>query len=171
MKNIGIITGSLRKDSYSRLVGEYVKSLLQQNCEIIEIGGLPFYNEDLDNNDPPREWVDFRQKIKSLDGVIFVTPEYNRGIPAVLKNAVDVASRPHGSGAWTGKPCGVISVTPGFLGAMAASFQLRQVAVCCGIPVMPNEMFIGGVTAPLDERVKTSLVGYAQSFNNWLAKF
>jgi chromate reductase len=171
MKKIGIITGSLRKNSYSRLVGEYVKSVLSQNCEIIEIENLPFYNEDLDQSDPPREWVAFRQKIMTLDGVIFVTPEYNRGIPAVLKNAIDVGSRPHGSGVWVGKPCGVISVTPGFLGAMAASFQLRQVAVCCGIAMMPNEMFIGGVTDPLDERVKTAIAGYAQSFNNWLTKF
>jgi chromate reductase len=171
MKKIGIITGSLRKDSYSRLVGEYVKSVIPQECEFVEIGNLPFYNEDLDNDNPPREWVALRRKIMYLDGIIFVTPEYNRGIPAVLKNAIDVGSRPHGAGIWVGKPCGVISVTPGFLGAMAASFQLRQVAVCCGIPMMPNEMFIGGVTAPLDERVKTALAGYAQSFNNWLAKF
>jgi chromate reductase len=171
MKKVGIITGSLRKGSYSRLVGEYVKSKLTQECEIIEIDNLPLYNEDLDNDNPPREWVNFRRKILFFDGVIFVTPEYNRGLPAVLKNAIDVASRPHGKGAWNGKPCGVISVTPGYLGGMAASFSLRQTAVCCGIAMMPNEIFIGGITNPLDERVKTQLTAYSQAFSQWLTKF
>jgi chromate reductase len=171
MKKVGIITGSLRKNSYSRLVGEHMKTIMSQECEMVDITKLPFYNEDLDGDNLPREWVDFRRKIMYLDGVIFVTPEYNRGLPAILKNAIDVASRPHGEGAWVGKPCGVISVTPGFLGAMAASFSLRETAVCCGIAMMPNEIFIGGITNPLDERVKTQLSAYAQAYSAWLMKF
>ena len=95
-KKVGIFVGSLRKESFNRKIANYLVSIAPEgyDFEIIEIGQLPFYNEDLDNGNPPAEFVDFRKTVSGLDAVLFVTPEYNRSVPAVLKNAVDVASRP-----------------------------------------------------------------------------
>src|SRR5205823_2596909 len=104
-KKIAVLVGSLRKDSFNRKMALNLIRLAPESMklEILEIGQLSLYNQDLDNNPPP-EWTEFRQRLNSYEGVIFVTPEYNRSVPGVLKNAIDVGSRPYGQSAWNGKP-------------------------------------------------------------------
>jgi chromate reductase len=104
-------------------------------CEVIEIGGLSLYDQDLDDK-PPAAWTEFRERIRSKDGVLFVTPEYNRSVPGVLKNAIDVGSRPYGKSAWAGKPAAVISVSPGTYGGFGANHHLRQSLVFLDMPAM-----------------------------------
>ncbi|MGZ6468398.1 MAG: NADPH-dependent FMN reductase, partial [Bdellovibrionota bacterium] len=136
-KNIAVIVGSLRKDSFNRKMANNLLKLAPETLklEIIEIGQLPNYNQDLDE-DPPRVWTDFRQKLKTFDGVIFVTPEYNRSVPGVLKNAIDVGSRPYGQNMWDGKAGAVISVSPGAVGGFGANHHLRQSLVFLNVPTM-----------------------------------
>lgn len=145
MKKIAVLVGSLRKESLNRKMAKNLIALAPKSLEIeiVEIGDLPLYNEDLDQ-DPPSAWRNFRQKIKSCDGVIFVTPEYNRSVPGVLKNAIDVGSRPYGQSAWEGKPAQVISVSPGAIGGFGANHHLRQSLVFLNMPALQQpETYIG----------------------------
>ncbi len=105
-KKISVIVGSLREGSYNRKMANAVIKATSSNLEyeVLEIGQLPFYNEDLDHENPPPEWTRFREKIRNSDGFLFFTLEYNRSVPAVLKNAIDVASRPYGKNNWAGSP-------------------------------------------------------------------
>ena len=157
-KKIGFIIGSLREDSYNKMVAKKFSNLLPEGFEAVflEIGNLPFYNEDLDaEGKTPSEWVEFRKAVKTLDGVFFFTPEYNRSIPAVIKNALDVASRPAGQNVWAKKPGLVISVSPGPIGGFAANHHLRQALVCLDVPVLPQpEAYIGGIQNFIDEQGK-----------------
>src|SRR5690606_32003370 len=120
-KKISIIVGSLRKDSFNRKLAMGLMKLAAESVqfEIIEIGQLSMYNQDFDEN-PPSDWVEFRKRIQDYDGVLFVTPEYNRSIPGVLKNALDIGSRPYGQSIWAGKPAGVIGVSIGAMGTAMA---------------------------------------------------
>ena len=97
------------------------------NCDIVPIGDLPLYNQDIDA-DPPEQYIRFRKEIAAADGVLFVTPEYNRGVPGVLKNAIDVGSRPYGKSVWNQKPAAIVSASPGGIGGFGANHQLRQAA-------------------------------------------
>lgn len=137
-KKVGVIVGSLRKESFSRKVAEKMSDMLPEGYagELVEIGQLPLYNQDFDDGNGPESYDAFRAKIASLDGLIFVTPEYNRGTSAVLKNAMDVASRPWGHNKWGGKPAMVVGVTPGALGAMAAVIDVRKTLAFLNVPVM-----------------------------------
>ena len=137
-KKVGVIVGSLRKESFSRKVAEKRSDMLPEGYagELVEIGQLPLYNQDFDDGNGPESYDAFRAKIASLDGLIFVTPEYNRGTSAVLKNAMDVASRPWGHNKWGGKPAMVVGVTPGALGAMAAVIDVRKTLAFLNVPVM-----------------------------------
>jgi chromate reductase, NAD(P)H dehydrogenase (quinone) len=112
-RNVAVIVGSLRKDSINRKVGNALVELTPKGLKLslVEIGQLPLYNQDLDDKPPP-EWTAFRDRIKAADAVLFVTPEYNRSVPAPLKNAIDVGSRPYGKSAWSGKPGAVVSASP-----------------------------------------------------------
>lgn len=145
-KRIAVIVGSLRKDSFNRKMALSLIALAPNSLqlEVVEIGQLSMYDQDLDEN-PPREWIEFRDRIKRSDGVLFVTPEYNRSVPGVLKNAIDVGSRPYGSSAWDGKPGAVVSVSPGDIGGFGANHHLRQSLVFLNVPVMQQpEAYIGG---------------------------
>jgi len=153
MKKVAIIVGSLRKDSFNRKTAKALIALAPESLllEIVEIGQLQMYNQDLDET-PPAEWTDFRNKIKGFDSVLFVTPEYNRSLPAVLKNALDVASRPPGKSAWSGKPGAVISVSPGVYGGFGANHHLRQVLTSLNVPTMQQpEAYIGSAANLFDE--------------------
>ena len=152
-KKIGIFVGSLRKESFNRKMAKALMKLSPDslNLEIVEIEGLPLYNQDLDDN-PPAAWTEFRERIKNCDGVLFVTPEYNRSVPGVLKNAIDVGSRPYGENAWDGKPGAVVSVSPGAIGGFGANHHLRQSMVFLNIPVMQQpEAYIGNAANLFDE--------------------
>lgn len=140
-RRIAVIVGSLRKASFSRKAALAMKSVAPPalDLEITEIGDLALYNEELDENPAatPQPWTRFRDVLRNSDGVLFFTPEYNRSLPGLLKNAIDVGSRPGGKSSWAGgKPAGVVSVTPYSNGAMGANHALRQCMVYLDVPVM-----------------------------------
>jgi chromate reductase len=168
----------LRKESYTRKVAKALMLLAPPTLEmeILEIGHLSFYNQDEDDNPPP-SYVEFRDKVREYDGVLFCTPEYNRSVPGVLKNAIDVASRPYGQSAWNGKPAGVVSVTPGAVGAFGANHHLRQSLVFLNMPVMQQpEAYLNHIGAAFegdqltDERTRTFLKNYIDSFAAWVER-
>lgn len=146
-KKIAVLAGSLRKESLNRKMAKVLISMAPESlkCEIIEIGNLPLYNQDLDDSATvPAPWSSFRESVKACDGVLFVTPEYNRSVPGVLKNAIDVGSRPYGKSVWAGKPGAVISVSPGAIGGFGANHHLRQSLVFLDVPAMQApEAYIG----------------------------
>lgn len=155
-KKIAVIVGSLRKDSLNRKVAQALSSLAPSSLtlEFIHIGDLPLYNQDLEESEHvPDAWVKFRQQVTRCDGVLFVTPEYNRSIPAPLKNAIDVGSRPYGQSVWNNKPGAIISVSPGAIGGFGANQHLRQSLSCLNIPLLPApEAYIGQAGSLFNEQ-------------------
>jgi chromate reductase len=145
---IAILVGSLREGSLNRKMARSICALRGDNldCKMIEIGDLPLYNQDLDPN-PPEQWERFRREVGAADGVLFVSPEYNRGIPGVLKNAIDVGSRPYGQSVFDKKPAAIVTVSPGSMGGFGANHQIRQAAVFLNMPIMAQpEAYLGRVT-------------------------
>ena len=153
-RNVAVIIGSLRKNSLNRKVAQVVAAMAPRSlkCEIVEIGDLPFYNEDHEL-DPPTAVREFKARLEKMDSVLFVTPEYNRSVPGVLKNALDVGSRPYGKSAWNGKPAAIISVSPGAIGAFGANHHLRQSLVFLNMPTMGQpEAYIGNAASLFDDK-------------------
>src|SRR5256885_15048399 len=145
---IAIIVGSLREGSINRKVARSICALRNDNldCSMVDIGDLPLYNQDLDGN-PPEQWARFRQQVGAADGVLFCSPEYNRGIPGVLKNAIDVGSRPYGQSVFDKKPAAIVTASPGSIGGFGANHQIRQAAVFLNMPVMQQpEAYLGHVS-------------------------
>ena len=145
---IAIIVGSLRQGSINRKVARSICGLRNGNldCSMIEIGDLPLYNQDYDSN-PPEQYVRFRKQIADADGVLFCSPEYNRGIPGVLKNAIDVGSRPYGQSVFDKKPAAIVTASPGSIGGFGANHQIRQACVFLNMPVMQQpEAYLGHVS-------------------------
>lgn len=179
-KKIAVLVGSLRKESYNRKIANELIRLSQTNLEmeIVEIGNLPLYNEDLDQN-PPQEWTDFRAKVKASDGVLFVSPEYNRTIPGALKNAIDVGSRPYGSSVWQSKPGAVVTASPSSLGAFGANHNIRQAVVFLDVFMMAQpEAYIGNAAeifkedgTTVVEATEKFLRGFVESYQKWVEKF
>lgn len=155
MAKVGILVGSLRKDSFSKKIAQNVAPLFPEGyeTEMIEIGHLPLYNQDYDDeNKVPEAYTIFRTTMQAIDAVLFVTPEYNRSVPSVLKNALDVGSRPYGSSVWDGKPAAIISQSPGNLSAFGANHHLRQSLVFLNMPILQQpEAYLGNVAELLDE--------------------
>lgn len=137
MTTIAIIVGSIRRDSFNRKFAEALTRLAPPEVEFTwpDIASLPLYDQDDDGN-PPAATTALKAAIRAADGLIFVTPEYNRSIPGVLKNAIDHASRPYGDSAWAGKPAGVIGVSPGALGTALAQQHLRSVLAYLDVPTL-----------------------------------
>ena len=179
-RDIAVLVGSLRKESFSRKTARALIELApsQLKLEIVEIGQLPHYNQDLDTADPPALWSAFRDRIRPVQAVIFVTPEYNRSVPGVLKNAIDVGSRPYGKSVWDKKPAGVVSVSPGAIGGFGANHHLRQSLVFLNMPALQQpEAYIGGADKLFDEsgRLTNSTTAeflgkYLQAFAAWVEK-
>src|ERR1700737_3034731 len=176
--NVCVLVGSLRKASFN---GKLANALIwlapfSSELDIVEGGQLPFYNEDLEAGPPPAPWTAFRQRVKAADAVLFVTPEYNRSVPAVLKNALDVGSRPYGSSVWDRKPGAVVSGSPGAIGAFGAHHHLRQSLVFLNVPTMQQpEAYVGHVDKLFDEHGKLVSDGtrkflqeFMQAFANWV---
>lgn len=157
-KTIGLLIGSLRKGSFTRAIAEQTAALLPDGYTVkeIKIGDLPLYNQDFDDeNQVPEEWQKFREDMKTVDAVIFATPEYNRSVPAVLKNALDVGSRPYGQSVWNNKPAVIISVSPGAIGGFGANHHLRQSLTFLNMPVVQQpELYISHVNTLLDDQLK-----------------
>jgi len=179
-RNVAVLVGSLRKESFTRKVAKTLIALAPPalKLEIVEIGTLPFYNQDLETENPPAEWVAFRDRIRPADAVIFATPEYNRSVPAVLKNAIDVGSRPYGKSVFDKKPAGVVSVSPGAIGGFGANQHLRQSLVFLNMPPLQMpEAYIGGADKLFDENGKLTnnstrefLTKYLQAFAAWIER-
>jgi chromate reductase, NAD(P)H dehydrogenase (quinone) len=151
-KKIAVLVGSLRKESYSRKIAKSLMELAPESLHpaILEIDALQLYNQDLEDQ-PPASWTEFRQKLLAFDGLLFVTPEYNRSVPAVLKNAIDVGSRPTGKNSWNGKPGAIVSVSQGAIGGFGANHHLRQSLGALNVAVMPApEAYIGGAASLFD---------------------
>ena len=165
------MVGSLRAASWNRKVAQQLIALAPTSLqpEIVEIGQLPLYNQDFDDNgNPPAEWAAFRQRVRTYDAVLFVTPEYNRSVPAPLKNAIDVGSRPYGKSVWDGKPGAVVSVSPGAIGAFGANHHLRQSLVFLNVPCLQMpEAYIGDIAKRFDDKGALS----DESTREFLKKF
>lgn len=171
--NIGILIGSLRKASFNRKVAMTLLQLApsELKMEIIEIGNLPFFNQD-DEPNPPQAWVTFRQKISPLDGFLIVSPEYNRSVPAVIKNALDVGSRPYGSNLWDGKPCAIITASIGGIGGFGANHHLRQSMVFLNAPCMQQpEVYLGHVDNLFDDAGEMTNQGTRKLLSKFLDNY
>ena len=178
-KKIALIVGSLRREAFSRKIANELIRLAPTGLElgIVEIGELPHYNEDLESADPPKDWSDFRQSMAATDGVIFITPEYNRTIPGALKNAIDVGSRPYGHSIWQGKPGAVVSSSPGANGGFGANHNVRQAVVFLGVPMMQNEAYLGqihtlfGENGEFVESTAGFMSKFMADFQTWVDRF
>lgn len=177
-RTIAVIVGSLRRDSINRKVAQSICNLEPDKlrCRIVEIGELPHFNQDHEL-DLPDASLRFRQAIAEADGVLFCTPEYNRGVPGVLKNAIDVGSRPYGQSVWDKKPAAIITASPGGIGGFGANHQLRQACVFLNMPVMQQpEAYLGNVTEDKfdadgrlkDGPLKDLAVTIAGAFADWV---
>ncbi|GGP17901.1 NADPH-dependent FMN reductase [Silvimonas iriomotensis] len=158
VRHVAVLVGSLRKASLNRKTALALAELAPPSLklQIVEIGDLPLYNEDIDV-DPPAAYVRFRAEMKAADAVLFVTPEYNRSVPAALKNAIDVGSRPRGEAVWSGKPGAVVSVSPGAVGGFGANHHLRQSLVFLNVPCMQQpEAYVGNAGDMFDANGKLS---------------
>ncbi|NUU36436.1 NADPH-dependent FMN reductase [Pseudomonas sp. C2B4] len=174
---VAVVVGSLRKASINRKVALALAELAPANLKlnIVEIGDLPLYNEEIDGDSPPAAYSTFRQQVSSSDAVLFVTPEYNRSVPAPMKNAIDVGSRPYGKSVWSGKPGAVFSASPGAIGGFGANHHLRQSMVFLDVPMMQQpESYLGGAGSAFDEAgnpsesVRPFLQKFIDSYAKWV---
>ena len=176
---VAVLVGSLRRDSLNRKLALALQALAppELRLEIVEIGQLPHYNQDDDASPPPASAA-FKAQIQQADAVLFVTPEYNRSVPGVLKNALDIASRPYGHSAWNGKPCAVVSASPGALGGFGANHHLRQSLVFLNMPVLQQpEAYLGGIGDLFDTKgaivkpdTQAFLQKFMQAFAAWVVR-
>ena len=173
---IAVIVGSLRKESFALKIAKAMAKLAPDTLklEVITLHGVSFFNQDLEAT-PPADWVALREKIQKSEGVIFVTPEYNRAIPGVLKNAIDVASRPYGKSSFLGKPIGIVSNSPGPLGGVSAAKTLQNILPGISGPIMGQpEIYLNGVGDGFDEKgelIKESLQAVLKQYLDAYATF
>ncbi len=178
-RNVAILVGSLRKESLNRKLAKALIAIAPPplQMDIVEIGQLPLFNQDWEA-DPPQAVRDFKARIAAADAVLFVTPEYNRSVPGVLKNAIDVGSRPYGKSAWSGKPGAVVSVSPGAIGGFGANHHLRQSLVFLDVPALPQpEAYIGHANKLFDEQgalkddaTREFLLKLLQTYAQWIER-
>jgi len=171
-----VIAGSLRKESFSLKIANALAKLAPPTLkpDVVTPHGISFFNQDLEAS-PPADWVAFRERIQKSAGVIFVTPEYNRAIPGVLKNAIDVASRPYGKSSFLGKPTGIISNSPGPLGGVNAAKSLQNILPGISGPIMGQpETYLTMVGDAFDDKgnlTKESLQKVLQQYIDAFAAF
>jgi len=176
-RKVAVLVGSLRRESFTRKVAVALIRLAppELEMEIVEIGGVSLYNQDLEPT-PPADWIAFRDKVRPADALLFATPEYNRSVPGLLKNAIDVGSRPKESSVFNGKPGAVISVSPGALAAFGANQHLRQSLVFLDVPTMQQpEAYIGGASKLFDDAgnltndsTRQFLKAFIDAFARWI---
>jgi chromate reductase len=172
-RNVAVLVGSLRKESFTRKTANALIELAPAGLRlsIVEIRDLPLYSQDDDASPPPNSAA-FKQKIMESDAVLFVTPEYNRSVPGVLKNAIDIASRPYGKSAWNGKPAGVVSCSPGAIGGFGANHHLRQSLVFLNMPVLQQpEAYVNGIDKAFDAAGKLIDDAKRDFFGKYMAAY
>lgn len=170
---IALIVGSLRKESFSLKTAKALMALAPESLslEVVSIADLSMFNEDREAT-PPNEWVEFRKKISAADGLLFLTPEYNRSVPGVLKNAIDVGSRPYGKNSWDGKPGAVISVSVGNISGFGANHHLRQSLVFVNVPTMAQpEAYIADAPGLFDDSGKLTMESTKDFLKTFLSAF
>lgn len=177
---IAIVVGSLREGSINRKIARSMCAMRDDGleCSMVEINDLPLYNQDYDAlPEQPEAYTRFRQQVGGADGILFCTPEYNRGVPGVLKNAIDIGSRPYGHSVWNKKPAAIISASPGAIGGFGANHQLRQACVFLDMPVMQQpEAYLGHVNDDSfgedgclkDGPLKDLVAKLAHAFHDWV---
>lgn len=173
------LVGSLRKESFSLKIANAFAKLApgSLSLEVVTPAGISFFNQDLEAA-PPADWLAFRDKLQKSSGVLFITPEYNRSIPGVLKNAIDVASRPYGKSSFLGKPVGIVSNSPGPLGGVSAAKHLQNILPGIAGPILQQpEIYLNGVGDAFDasgnlakDSLKTVLQQYIDAFAAHVAK-
>lgn len=174
---IAVIVGSLRKESYNLKTAKAMMAMAPEtlNFELLDIADIPMFNQDLEAT-PPAEWVKLRTEVAAADGLLFLTPEYNRSVPGVLKNVIDVGSRPYGKGVWSGKPGAIVSVSTGNISGFGANHHLRQSLMFVNVPTMAQpEAYIGGAASLFDEdgtltndSTKDFLRNFITAFEKWV---
>ncbi|RST56384.1 NADPH-dependent FMN reductase [Variovorax sp. MHTC-1] len=174
---IAVIVGSLRKDSFNRKLALSIAQLAPSDFtfEHLRIDDLPLYNQDDDGNQAPAV-MRLKSEIVASQGLLFVTPEYNRSLPGVLKNAIDNASRPYGQSAWAGKPAGVIGVSVGAIGTAVAQQHLRNVLAYLDVPTLGQpEAFLQNKEGLFDDKghiadgsTKKFLQGWVDKYVAWI---
>jgi chromate reductase len=179
-KQIGYVVGSLRKDSLNRKLANALIKLAPPdfNCKELRIGDLPLYNQDDDRAQAP-EVQRLKSELRAVDAVIFITPEYNRSIPGVLKNALDHASRPYGQSAWAGKPAGVIGISIGAIGTAVAQSHLRTILAYLDMPTLGQpEAYLQSKDGFFDEAgniangdTKKFIHGWMDKYVAWVKRF
>ena len=174
---VAVLVGSLRKESFNRKLANNLVAVAPPSLtfEFIDISHISSFNQDLEAT-PPQDWVDLRNRIRPCDAVLFVTPEYNRSVPGVLKNAIDVASRPYGQSVWDKKPAAVISGSMGAIGGFGANHHLRQSLAYLNMPTVPQpEAYLGNLSDAFDEngnckneKTRQFLQNFANAFAAWI---
>lgn len=178
-RTVAVLVGSLRKEAFSRKLAKAIAAVAPPTLkfDFVEIGQLQHFNQDLEPTPTP-EWVAFRDRVRAADAVLFVTPEYNRSVPGVLKNAIDVGSRPYGQSVFNGKPAAVVSNSPGAIGGFGAYHHLRQSLVFLNMPTLNQpETYVGNVATMFDdngeltnESTREFLTGFGQTFADHIAR-
>ncbi len=177
--NVAVIVGSLRKQAFSLRIAHAFAKLAPPTLKlhVVPLHELSLFNQDLEAA-PPADWLTFREAIHGSDAVLFITPEYNRSIPGVLKNAIDVASRPYGKSAFVGKPIGIVSNSPGPLGGVNAAKHLQQILPGISGPILQQpEIYLNGIGDAFDqegnltkESLKPVLQSYIDAFAAWIER-
>lgn len=178
--SVAVVVGSLRKQSFSLRIAKALSKLAPGSLElnIVTLEGLSFFNQDLEAN-PPADWLKFRETIQASDAVIFVTPEYNRGTSGVLKNAIDVGSRPYGKSSFLGKPTGIVASSPGPQGGVSASMDLKRLLPGITGPILQQpEIYLNAVGDAFDDNgeiikdsIRPVLQAYIDAFAAWVAVY
>ena len=171
--SVAVVVGSLRKESFSLKIAKALAKIAPSSLklEIVTLHGLSFFNQDLEAT-PPADWVAFREKIQKSDAVLFVTPEYNRSIPGVLKNAIDVGSRPYGKSSFNGRPIGIVSNSPGPLGGVCAAMNLKQILPGYSGPIMQQpEIYLNGVGDGFDDKGELTKESLEKVLKDYIAAF
>jgi chromate reductase, NAD(P)H dehydrogenase (quinone) len=176
-RKVGLFLGSLRRASIGAALGRALPGISPAHLTFvpIAIGEIPFYNEDHEGQ-APASWLTLRESIRCCDAVLFITPEYNRSVPAALKNAIDVASRPKGKSAWDGRPAAIITYSPGNFGGYACNHHLRQTFACLNMPTLATpEVYLSACAKLLDasgaianEDTRAFLVTAMSRFARWI---
>jgi chromate reductase, NAD(P)H dehydrogenase (quinone) len=178
-RKVAVLVGGLSKNAVSGRVANALMSMQTAGIDWqrVAIGDLPFYNQDLETAEPPSQWTRFRDEIRACDGVLFVTPEYNRGPPGAMKNAIDVGSRPPPQSVWNGKPCGIVSTSPGALGGFGANHVLRQNISYFAMPLlMQPEMYLShadkmvGPDGKPTDQAREFWTKYLNAFAAWVER-